>query len=57
MLLVAQAVDTLVAEQVADTQVVDTLVAALAAALLVAVAYRQSVRSAGHPYFAAQQTS
>ena len=43
MPLVAQAV---------DTQVVDTLVAAL-----VAIAGQQSVRSAGHPYIAALRIS
>ena len=53
-----QAVDRPVGvEQVADTQVVDTLAAAVAAASLVAVAYRQSVRSAAHPYIAALRIS
>ena len=53
MLLVEGAVD----KQVVVEQVVDTMVAAVAAASLVAVAHQQSVRSAGHPYFAALLTS
>ena len=40
-------------EQVVDTQVADTLVAAVAAASFAAVADQKSVRSAGHQYFAA----
>jgi hypothetical protein len=48
MLLVVVAVDN----QVVVEQVVDTLVAAVAASLA-AVADQKSVRSAGHPYFAA----
>ena len=49
MLLVKGAVD----KQVVVEQVVDTLVAAVAAASLAAVANQKSVRSAGHQYFAA----
>ena len=49
MLLVEGAVDT----QVEVEQVVDTLVAAVAAASFAAVANQKSVRSAEHPYFAA----
>ena len=49
MLLVEGAVD----KQVVVEQVVDTLVAAVAAASLAAVADQKSVRSAGHQYFAA----
>jgi len=48
MLLVEVAVD----KQVVVEQVVDTLVAAVAASLA-AVADQKSVRSAGHQYFAA----
>jgi hypothetical protein len=53
MSLMELAVDTLAAvEQVVDTLVADTLVAALAA-----VADRQSERSAAHPYIAALRIS
>jgi hypothetical protein len=53
VLLVEQAVG----RPVEVEQVADTLVAALAAASLVAVAYRISERSAGHQYFAALRIS
>ena len=54
MLVVEQVVDRPVeVEQLAGTQVVDTLVVVALAASFVAVAGQQSVRSAAHPYIAA----
>jgi len=58
VLLVEGAVDTqFEVEQVVDTQVADTLVAAVAAASFAAVANQKSVRSAAHPCIAALQIS